>query len=342
MADCMVANGIFDADAVQGIIADALDDATLSAANGADHEPPPPNGEEDYGLGAEPPSEAEHHEPLQFIDTSRWDSERAPPRAWAVKDRIPLRQPTLFSGEGAAGKTLAALQLSIAHAAARDWLGMLPEPGPALYFGCEDEADELHRRCSDIVAHYGLRFADLRDLHLLSFAGKDAALGIAARDGTVKPTALFDRLRRAACDIQPKLITLDTLSDVFIGDENNRAQSRQFVALLRALAIEANAGIIVCSHPSLTEISTGTGLSGSTSWHNSVRSRMYLRTAATEAGEEPDPELRQLEFMKNNYGPLGERVLLRWRAGVFVPEPGTGSLERAAAEAKNFPVPCPA
>jgi hypothetical protein len=41
---------------------------------------------------------------FQWIDTSRWDSEPCPRREWAVLDRIPLRQVTLFSGEGAIGK----------------------------------------------------------------------------------------------------------------------------------------------------------------------------------------------------------------------------------------------
>jgi RecA-family ATPase len=274
------------------------------------------------------------HDELPFIDMSTWDSP-APPRQWAVKDRIPLRQPTLFSGEGAIGKTLIALQLSVAHVTARDWLGTSPEPGPAIYLGAEDEADELHRRLADIAAHYGVRFADLAGgFHLLSFAGKDAILGTIGRDGIIKPTALFEQLHRAAKKIQPKLITLDTVSDIFIGNENDRAQVRQFVALLRGLAIDANAGVLVLSHPSLTGINTGTGLSGSTGWHNSVRGRIYLSPATTEAGEEPDKDLRQLEFMKNNYGPLAERILLRWKNGVYVPEPGFGSLEKAAADAK--------
>src|SRR5262249_31901008 len=83
-----------------------------------------------------------------------------------------------------------------------------------------------------------------------------------------------------------------------------------------------------------TGISTGTGLSGSTAWHNSVRSRCYLHPATTEKGDEPDPELRELTFLKNNYGPLSERVLLRWKAGVFVPEPSTGSLDKLAADTR--------
>jgi hypothetical protein len=59
---------------------------------------------------------------------------------------------------------------------------------------------------------------------------------------------------------------------------------------------------------------------------------MVFRTATTDKGEEPDPELRELVFMKNNYGPIGARVLLRWKGGVFVPEAAEGSLEKAAGE----------
>jgi RecA-family ATPase len=77
---------------------------------------------------------------------SKWDADAPPPREWAVHDRIPLRQPTLFSGEGAVGKTLAELHLSAAHVLGRDWLGTMPEPGPSIYYGAEDEAGELYRR----------------------------------------------------------------------------------------------------------------------------------------------------------------------------------------------------
>ena len=128
---------------------------------------------------------------------------------------------------------------------------------------------------------------------------------------------------------------LDTVADIFPGNENDRSQVSQFVGLLRRLAIEANCAVIVSAHPSLTGINSGTGLSGSTGWHNGVRARMYFKTAATAAGEEPDKELRELQFMKNNYGPLAEPMLLRWRNGVFVPEGGVGSLEKLANRPKG-------
>jgi RecA-family ATPase len=54
-----------------------------------------------------------------------------------------LRQVTLFSGEGAIGKSIVELMCSVAHVTGKDWLGSLPEPGGAFYIGCEDDEKEL-------------------------------------------------------------------------------------------------------------------------------------------------------------------------------------------------------
>ena len=76
-------------------------------------------------------------EPLPFIDVAAWDRLPVPPREWSVLERIPLRQPTLFSGEGAAGKSKILLQLSCAHVLGKYWLGLPVEQGPAIYLGAE-------------------------------------------------------------------------------------------------------------------------------------------------------------------------------------------------------------
>jgi RecA-family ATPase len=59
-----------------------------------------------------------------------------------------------------------------------------------------------------------------------------------------------------------------------------------------------------------------------------------MHSLTVNGGEEPDPELRQPEFKKNQYGPIAESVLLRWKNGVFCPEPRMGSLEQLARERK--------
>ena len=110
-------------------------------------------------------------------------------------------------GEGAIGKTIVLLQQSVAHVLERDWLGTLPEPGPVIYLGAEDEPDELHRRIADITQHYSASISELNGrLHLLSLAGEDAVLGRPQHNGSIQPTPLFSRLMEAACDIRPVLI----------------------------------------------------------------------------------------------------------------------------------------
>ena len=246
-----------------------------------------------------------------FIDMSDWDSTSPPPRRWAVPDRIPIRQPTLFSGEAAVGQTIVELQLCVAHVLGRDWLGFTPEKGPAIYFGAEDGVDELRRRITSIANHYGATFAQLiaGGLHLLSFAGEDALLGSTDRRGKIIPRRLFVSLLEAASDIRPKHIGLDTSADVFGGNEIDRAQVRQFVGMLRKVAIAADGAVVLLSHPSLTGINSGSGISGSTGWHNSVRARMYLKSCRAEERDQPESNLRELEFKKNNYGPVSDSVV---------------------------------
>ena len=129
--------------------------------------------------------------PLQWADTSTWDAEACPPREWSATDRLPLRQVTLFSGEGAIGKSIVELMLCIAHVTGKDWLKSLPEPGGAFYFGCEDDEAELRIRLTSILAHYGTTFeeAESNGFRFKSLAGGDAILGAPDRNGIIKPTA---------------------------------------------------------------------------------------------------------------------------------------------------------
>lgn len=289
---------------------------------------------EDHTPQANGGTPADAPPPLVFCDVAAWAQREPPPREWAVLDRFPLRNVALLSGEGAVGKSILLMQLGIAHVLGRDWLNTLPEPGPFLYFNAEDDEDELHRRLAAITTHYNVTLSDLKDLHMISRAGQDAMLGYPDRSGMIRATPLFHQLADAARSIRPKLIGLDTSADIFGGSENDRSQVRQFVGLLRGMAISANAAVLIATHPSLAGITSGSGTSGSTAWHNSVRARAYMKPLQADNGMEPDKNLRQVEFMKSNYGPVAETVTARWKSGVFALEPKGGSFEKIAADAK--------
>jgi RecA-family ATPase len=291
--------------------------------NGKSREPAPQNRE------VEPT-------PLDWLDMSAWDSEPVPERKWAIKDRVPLNQAGLFSGEGGAGKSIIELMKDVAHVTGKDWLKSLPEPGPAFYLGAEDDKDELHIRLAAIATHYNTTFKELIDggLHVLCLLGQDATLCAAnPRTGKVETTALYKQIYEAAGDIKPKNISIDTLSRAFAGNEIDRTEVYGFAMHMQALAMVASGSVTVLSHPSLAGISSGTGISGSTAWHGAFRFRQYLKGVKPDGGEQPDGDLRQLEFKKNQYGPIGDAIVLRYQRGLFLPEGGLSSLDKLAQEA---------
>jgi RecA-family ATPase len=248
---------------------------------------------------------------------------------------VPLKQAGLFSGEGGTGKSIIEMMKDVAHVAGKDWLGSMPEPGAAFYLGAEDDEPEMHIRFAAIAKHYSVTFKELTDggLHVLPLLGKDATLCAITRGGHIEVTDLYRRIYEAAGDIKPKNISVDTLSRAFAGNEIDRVQVYAFAMHMQALAMVAEGSVTVLSHPSLAGINSGTGLSGSTAWHGAFRFRQYLKGVKASDGEQPESDLRQLEFKKNQYGPLGESVVLRYQAGLFLPEAGVSNLDRAARTA---------
>jgi RecA-family ATPase len=274
-------------------------------------------------------------EVLRWLDMSNWDHEPAPEREWAILNRVPLKQAGLFSGEGGTGKSIIELTKNVAHVTGKDWLGSMPAPGPAIYVGAEDDEKELHIRLAAIAEHYGVTFEELiaGGLHVLCLLGQDATLCAAsAKSGKVEVTGLYRQLYEAAGDIKPKNISIDTLSRAFAGSEIDRVQVYGFAMHMQALAMVAGGSVTVLSHPSLQGIATGTGISGSTAWHGAFRFRQYLKGVKPDGGEQPDNDLRELEFKKNQYGPMGEKVVARYQGGLFLPVAGMTSLDKAKRE----------
>jgi RecA-family ATPase len=98
------------------------------------------------------------------------------------------------------------------------------------------------------------------------------------------------------------------------------------------IAIAANGSVTLLSHPSLTGINTGTGLSGVTQWHNAFQARAYLTSVNPKEGEQPNKDLREIRFLKNQYGKCDDSLVLRWDRGIFRPVEGQTNLEKVAQE----------
>ena len=271
---------------------------------------------------------------IQFWQASDLSGKPVPDRKWLAADLIPSGTVTMLSGDGGTGKSFLALQLAVAVASSGTWLGRSVASGTSVMLSAEDDKDELHRRLAEVVKGGGLAFSALTKLLICIRAGKDALLAtVPAPSATLKPSRIYEQISDCMAAHKPVLLVLDTLADLFPGNENDRAQARQFIGMLRQLAIEHRCAVLLLAHPSLAGINTGTGSSGSTGWNNSVRSRLYLERVV-QNGYEANPDARVLRTMKANYGRVGGEITLTWREGLFVGDAAETQLERAAKGGK--------
>jgi hypothetical protein len=239
----------------------------------------------------------------------------APERKWVVEGWMPERELTSLYGKPGGGKSLIALQLSHAIATGTPWLGLATQKMPVLIVSCEDCADEMHRRVDCIKADPAYVFSD--DPASIQWygwprVGRDNIIARTHENKIVKgPFA--DELEAQIKQMPPgpKVIMLDTLADVYAGNESDRSMVNAFLkSCLGRLRTEYDATILVIGHPAKSSESE---YSGSTAWDGGVRSRWILSRHENDNLSDH----RVLVRAKSNYGQVGERIVLQWIDGVF-------------------------
>lgn len=269
-------------------------------------------------------------EPVEWFPASDLENVDPPPREWLAPQMIPVGDITLLSGDGGTGKSLLALQLAYAVANGGKWMGTDTKAGNVLFLTAEDDKDELHRRLHRIAEF--AKLPSVAELLLGSLAGMDAVLASGLPGSPLGETQRFREIEERVAESKPVLLVLDTAADLYGANENDRALVRQFISLLRGLAIRYRVAIVLLSHPSLSGMNSGSGTSGSTAWSNSVRSRLYLGRVKTSDGREPDPDARVLTTKKSNYGPVGTEIGLKWVDGIFLSTGAATSENESRAE----------
>ena len=251
--------------------------------------------------------------PGYIIDPSQLQGIDVPAREWLVPGMIPLKTVTLLSGDGGLGKSLLMQQLMTATATGHEWLGMPVKPGKAFGLFCEDSNGELWRRQKSICNGLSIELSDCYNMQWLSGDGIDPIL-MEFNSDAGENTTLFNQLMDYWEHMEIEFIVIDTAADTFAGNEISRIQVRNFInRCLRFITSKLDATVILTSHPSRTGMSDGSGLSGSTAWNNSVRSRLYL----TRPADEKNNNVRLLQIKKSNYGSTENEIRLVWENGIF-------------------------
>lgn len=292
-------------------------------------EQPPPVGH----IDPLPPLTNGHDEqPLEAICPTILEGLPVPEREWIIEGVIPAANVTMLAGDGGIGKSLLAQQLMTSAATGRQWLGMGVLRCKTLGVFCEDDIYELHARQEAINTSLNCNYTDLGEVTWIPRVGTSNGMVSFGFDGAATRTEFYHAIHAEVDRQGAQLVILDSLHDLFIGDENRRGQAREFIGALRALIQPQRGAILLCSHPSLSGMQSGTGTAGNTGWNNAVRARHYL---TRPDGDNADPNIRVFKTMKSNYGPAGQNIELEWKDGVFVRTDmqGTmGAIEKRSAE----------
>lgn len=275
---------------------------------------------------------------LTFVDPTDLMDEAVPEMEWIVEGWLPVGYTTLNYGDGGVGKTLLSQQLMTSCATGKPWCGLAVLRCRVMGFFCEDDEAELHRRQERINNALGIYFDDLADMRWASGVGEDNRLIAFLPDGTPQLTPRYAEILRAAKEFGARLIVIDTAADTFGGNENARAEVRQFIGhALNRLARAIGGAVLLNAHPSRSGLSQGGDVDGgSTAWSNSARSRWSLVRPKGSEDEPADSNERVLTRRKANYASIGENIRLKWANGALVPvdQDGgiIGSIKRQAVE----------
>ncbi len=239
-------------------------------------------------------------------------SNPAPPPEFVWAGYLPRGVASMLGAHGGTGKSTIALMLEISVALGRPLFGIPTGQCKTLFVSLEDGAHIIRHRLAFICRAWAIDPAELDGkLHIVDGCENPELFGAESR-GAGSTTASYAELRELVQSLGAGLVVIDNASDAFGGDEIQRRQVRAFVRALAEIARQSNCAVLLLAHvdkgTSRARVAQGgEGYSGSTAWHNSVRSRLFMSRAESGA--------LTLEHQKSNLGLCREPLALTWPDG---------------------------
>lgn len=212
-----------------------------------------------------------------------------------------LPQPLLglLCGDGGVGKTHLAMQLAVSVSEGVDFLGLKTRKSRVLYVSADDWQNHLAEACQRII--------DALDVKILIGALRFITLSQLREVAKVK---LIDIIATEAKDYE--LIILDSLIDLFSGDENSNEQASSFMGEINQRLVKEERTVLLLHHITKPNITGKREIRGASAFKNSAR-LVYLL-------EEKKQNQLELKLDKTNFerffSPLS---LKRTKNGILMP-----------------------
>jgi hypothetical protein len=248
---------------------------------------------------------------LEWTDINIRDIFTNPPKPllFLIDDLLPAGLLTFFAGHGGSGKSMLALQASICLATGLPFMEKTVKKSRVMFFSGEDSAQIIQLRLAKLCLHMEVDPLQLAENLQIIDATKNPFLYIESVNNYAGVSLGYSELHTRINDIGVDVVIIDNASDTFDANENIRSQVRGFMRALTQLDV----AVLLLAHVDKQTAkgeNSSEGYSGSTQWHNSARSRWYLKA---------DDVFLTLQHKKSNHGKLSADILLVWSPnGVLV------------------------
>lgn len=235
------------------------------------------------------------------------------PPSFAWHGLLPHGVVSLLSAHGGTGKSFVGLMLAVASATGRPLFGVPTTAAPAVFVSLEDSGSIVRHRLAKICNALNIDPATIKErLHIVD-GSESPELFTADHRGAGEITSTYDELAQLVEETRAGLVIVDNASDAFGGDEINRRQVRAFMRALAKIAKDSHCAVLLLAHvdKSTSRNKFGQGdeaYSGSTAWHNSARSRLFM-------SRDGDSGNLTIQHQKSNLGEIQEPIVIAWPQG---------------------------
>lgn len=235
---------------------------------------------------------------------------RAPEFIW--DGYLPRGVVSMLGAHGGAGKSTIALMLCVATALGRPLFGVDTVQCNALFVSLEDSASVVRYRLANICRKWDINPTELDGKLTIVDGTEHPELFTAENRGAGVKTRTYFEMNDLVRTGGLGLVVVDNASDAYGADEIQRRQVRAFIRSLMEVAKPVNCALLLLAHVDKNTSRNGKGeggeaYSGSTAWHNSVRSRLFMK--------KDENDRLSIEHQKSNLGRCHDPLALTWPDG---------------------------
>jgi hypothetical protein len=240
---------------------------------------------------------------LEWQDVSIVDLFTNPPQPpqFLIAEILPAHLLTLLSAHGGAGKSQLALQAAVCLAMGLPFMGKATTQCHVLFYSAEDSQNILRHRLANICKVWQLDPLIVDKTLKIIDATQDPCLYLEGTARRADTTPGYTKLKTRLSVFDVAII--DNASDTFDGNENDRGQVRGFIRALMLLKVTVWLLAHIAKQTARKQEENQEAYTGSTAWHNSPRSRLFLTREGT---------ILTLTHQKSNHGQLSDPICMSW------------------------------